>query len=118
MTTRKFSDTIQISDTATPGEIVYTAPTVGGALARISVYATNIDGAATRTITVQHEKGTAHSTQELLNIVDAYPVVHLAKQELVCLALLRGHKTDPDDLKIWGEVADDIIVVLDIEVAQ
>jgi hypothetical protein len=108
------STTVAITDIATPGEIVYTAPKTTMEVI-VNVYATNIDGAANRTITVQHEKGGAHAAQELLNIVDAYPVVFKAKQELVCTMRLKGHKTDPDEVKIWGEVASEIVVLLTIE---
>ncbi len=114
MTFRIDSVTVAPTDTATPGEVVYTAP-LSTMEVIVNIYATNIDGVVTRTITVQHEKGSAHAVQEILNIVDAYPVVFKAKQELVCTMRLKGHKTDPDEVKIWVEVASDIVVLLTIE---
>lgn len=115
MTVRYFSDVQKISSTASPGTVIYTAPKVGGAETIINVYATNVDGAAARNISVVIDKGSAHAAQELVTVVDAYPVQANFPQLKIATVTLKGHRTDPDTLGAFGSVANDISLVLKIE---
>lgn len=115
MTVRYTSVTAAETTTTTPGTAKYTAPKVGGLEVRVRVYATNVDGAAARTCTIAIDKGAAHAAQELLILADAFSITNNTAQTLVCIARLKGHKTDPDTLRIWNSVANDIVFVLEIE---
>jgi hypothetical protein len=115
MTLRETSETVLLSDTATPGEVVYTAPTVGGALAKAVIYGSNVDPAAARTVTLEHDKGSAHGSPGLETVVLAYSLPANSLQVKLAVMFLRGHKTDPDEIQALASTAGDILLEVLIE---
>lgn len=115
MTVRFDSGTVVITDTATPGQTLYTAPKVGGAEVTCVVYASNVDGVAARTVTVEHDRGAAHTTTGIAKIVDAMSLEPNWPQLKLCTVVLKGHKTDPDTLDVFASVTSDIVIVWKVE---
>ncbi len=100
MTIALVGNSIAVTDTATPGAVVYTA---GGAntITRVQVRATNV-GSTLRVVTLEHDRGASHPAGTgIVDVVDGFTLLIEGFATLIWDGVIYGDGADPDTLAVF-----------------